>query len=127
MEGKELRIGNYLHDRNGNLCKVIELRQDGIYAPAIDKATTGLPNKPIELTKEWFEKFNLNHNDRLHSANEEIKKESAKDVGVRYVSYFFNERIGKWMDCQTRIVFDYVHQVQNHYYVMTGEELTIKS
>lgn len=120
MEAKELRIGNYV-SHNGFAPTTIDA-VDIIHCQQHPEAY-----KPIELTEEWFERFNLNHDGRLHSANEEIKNESAKDVGVIYVSYFFNERLGKWMDCQTRIVFNYVHQVQNHYYVMTGEELTIKS
>ncbi|MDV3749088.1 hypothetical protein CMU21_14745 [Elizabethkingia anophelis] len=126
MEAKELRIGNYLHDRNGNLCKVIELREDGIYAPAIGKATTGLPNKPIELTEEWLLKFGF-----------EIEKSSSHCIAFNE-SYDhelqLDKEFGKTENCWNitkygggyRLIY-YVHQLQNLYFALTGEELTIKS
>ncbi|MDV3834210.1 hypothetical protein CMU13_12850 [Elizabethkingia anophelis] len=113
MEAKELRIGNYLHDRNGNLCKVIELRQDGIYAPAINKAITGLPNKPIELTEEWLLNFGFTMDDSVW------KRRYIKLFPIRDLYFRANMPIVK--DIR------YVHEVQNLFFALTGEELTIKS
>ncbi|MDV3583431.1 hypothetical protein CMU85_18180 [Elizabethkingia anophelis] len=112
MEGKELRIGNYLHDRKGNLCKVIELREDGIYAPAISEAITGLPNKPIELTEEWLLKFGFEkHGSKwCHSV---LSTNIIKGNGF-YMNYVNKE-------------IKYVHELQNLFYALTNEELTIKS
>ncbi|AQW96674.1 hypothetical protein BBD31_01625 [Elizabethkingia anophelis] len=125
MEAKELRIGNYLHDRNGNLCKVIELRQDGIYAPAIGKATTGLPNKPIELTEEWFLKLGFESNNVSYKINNdkfvfELYFYDAWNLNYVEKVKFGNDSVelsGYWK----------IHELQNLYFALTGEELTIKS
>ncbi|MDV3470858.1 hypothetical protein CMV02_02890 [Elizabethkingia anophelis] len=119
MEGKELRLGNYLHDRNGNLCKVIELRQDGIYAPAINEAITGLPNKPIELTEDWLLKFGFS---KIRYTDKKLNYYSKGFVKC----YIENSNI--FFDViQGCIQVKYVHQLQNLYFALTGEELTIKS
>ncbi|AQW91321.1 hypothetical protein [Elizabethkingia anophelis] len=118
MEGKELRIGNYLHDRNGNLCKVIELRQDGIYAPAINEAITGLPNKPIEITEDWLLNFGFKLRSDIDGENYE--KSGVKILILRSdnIHFFFGNPNTKEK---------YVHELQNLFYALTGEELTIKS
>jgi len=45
---------------------------------------------------------------------------------LHYVSMFFNNRLNRWMDCQTRVCVDFVHQFQNLVFINTGEELEIK-
>ncbi|WP_407533773.1 hypothetical protein [Elizabethkingia miricola] len=117
MNKAELRLGNYLHDRNGNLCKVIELREDGIYAPVIGKAITGLPNKPIELTEEWLIKFGF----KLESDAEGEYYEN-KGVGILIlrsddIHFFFGNPNNK---------DKYVHELQNLFYALTGEELKLQ-
>ncbi|EPL7679775.1 hypothetical protein RG089_002815 [Elizabethkingia anophelis] len=114
MNSKDLRIGNYLHDRNGNLCKVIELREDGIYAPAIGKATTVLPNKPIELTEEWLLKFGF-------ILKSDVDGEYYDKNGVRVlilrsdaIHFFFGNPNTKEK---------YVHELQNFHFVSTGEDI----
>ncbi|WP_185285729.1 hypothetical protein [Elizabethkingia meningoseptica] len=117
MEVKELRIGNYLHDRNGNLCKVIGLREDGIYAPVIGKATTGLPNKPIELTEEWLLKLGF------------IKSKFSSNCFKITNGYKFHFAGGEelYLDSIRLEHIKYIHQLQNLHFALTGEELTIKS
>ncbi|MDV3952149.1 hypothetical protein CMT57_09285 [Elizabethkingia anophelis] len=128
MKIKELRIGNYLHDRNGNLCKVIELREDGIYAHAIRGAITGLPNKPIELTEEWLFKFGFTQdNDSWYfSLDFNPNYETLKIFGLTSGGNFN----GMWGIAGMSLLckkIEYVHQLQNLFYALTGEELTIKS
>ncbi len=63
IKANELRIGNYLYDREGRLCKVGLITTDrdshprGFEAPAIKGGMTALPNKPILLTEEWLLKL----------------------------------------------------------------------
>ncbi|WP_086985128.1 hypothetical protein [Elizabethkingia miricola] len=117
MKSNELRIANYLHDRNGNLCKVIELREDGIYAPAIRKAATGLPNKPIELTEEWLLKFYFTFKSDIDG--EYYEKNGVKVLILRSnnIQFYFGNPNSKEK---------YVHELQNLYFALTSEELTIK-
>ncbi|MDC8024875.1 hypothetical protein [Elizabethkingia anophelis] len=117
MEGKELRIGNYLHDRNGNLCKVIELREDGIYAPAINEAITGLLNKPIELTEEWLLKLGFN------------KSKFSSNCFKITNGYKFDFAGGEvlYLDSIMQEHIKYIHQLQNLYFALTGEELILQN
>ena len=55
MNANELRIGNYLQDAKGRLCRVEKLGvddMDGVYAPALKGVVTSLPLCPIELDLE---------------------------------------------------------------------------
>lgn len=117
MEAKELRIGNYLHDRKGNLCKVIELREDGIYAPAISEAITGLPNKPIPLTEEWLLKLGFNKS-KFSSNCFKITNGYKFDFAGGEVLYLDSIRLEH---------IKYIHQLQNLHFALGGEELTLKS
>ena len=125
MEGKELRLGNYLHDRNGNLCKVIELRQDGIYAPAIGKATTGLPNKPIELTEEWLLKFGFESNNVSYKINNDKFVFELYFYDAWNLNYVEKEKFGN--DSVELSGYWKIHELQNLFFALTGNELTIKS
>ncbi|AQX09837.1 hypothetical protein [Elizabethkingia ursingii] len=142
MKAKELRIGNYLHDRNGNLCKVIELREDGIYAPVIRGAITGLPNKPIELTEEWLLKLGGEKLPHFTVSNSIIIKTKRNQelsfgcIGTPNLMVFLQEidpdNGNKITDLIPIHNWDYdkdmyVHQLQNLFFALTGEELTIKS
>ena len=119
MKATELRIGNYLQDREGRLCKVEELSsregERGVYASAISGPTTGLPNRPIPLTEEWLLKkfgFEKYHNNLFVLGNISVHFYMLHE----YYFISFNHR---------HIVLDNVHQLQNLYFALTGEELTI--
>lgn len=126
MKSNELRIGNYLHDRNDNLCKVIELRADGIYAPAVDLAITGLPNKPIELTEKWLLKLGfrkeLESDSAIFYENDFLSINTYKGYNSTFLK---RNRLLNQQDYSINNI-EYVHHLQNLYFVLTGEELTIK-
>ena len=81
----ELKIGNYLFDREDRLCKVESIDVafiDSIVgepfkAPAIIGGLTALPHKPIELTETWLEKFGFKEKFESNYKKEllEMKKE----------------------------------------------------
>lgn len=131
IEPQDIRVGNIALLDDSKFVRVLWFRLEnacimelGVVYPS---AIVGLDRlKPVELSEEWFLYFGLDHDGRLHSADSETKEKSIQDIGIRYVSYFYNNRLEKWMDCQTRITFDYVHEVQNHYKVMTKKELFIE-
>lgn len=120
IQPQELRIGNYLHDRECNLCKVTQLGEDSIYAPAIGEYTTKLPNKPIPLTEEILLKFGLKKID-----------DNLWQYKNGYLIGFYTKRwfIGKYnFDDMVEMItsFYYAHQLQNLYFALTGEDLTFK-
>jgi len=107
MEAKELRIGNLVQFTTGSIYKVDMLYND---------FSSLLYWMPIPLTEEWLLKFGF-----------EIKQ-----------GRFGNEYWGKinlYTASNKKIVFcfdgclkgiKYVHQLQNLYFALTGQELIIK-
>ena len=115
MNAKELRLGNLIFNRN-SIVRVNYKRLGGI--------TSGNNEfTPIPLTEEWLLKFGFNIN---KSVEEFIywKKfdmildfELFRKIGfdVFYIETRFNT-----------VQINTVHQLQNLYFALTGEELEIK-
>lgn len=117
MEAKELRIGNFAEDQNGNLLKVVSLNETDILFKVVDRSKFPLPNgwqaEPIPITEEWLVKFGF---------------ERINEREFRHTEYFYNLERGWFGICEgigMEIVFDmkYVHQLQNLYFALTGNEL----
>lgn len=122
----QLRIGNYLEDREGNLCKVTHLGLGTIYAPALKGAVTKLPNKPIPLSEEWLLKLGF---EEIYNSEYTHKFELTQDVSFEYRFEKFNNASGMTgLTYYGRLLgkIKHVHQLQNLFYSITGEELTIK-
>ena len=116
MKANELRIGNLLREKvTKTELKVIELTENNIVTYVIDRSLyplySGWKMEPIPLTEEWLFKFRFvynPHSSEFHGKNM-IFHNWIKDRG--YVS---------WGSTQIK----YVHQLQNLYFALTGEELT---
>jgi len=120
MELKELRIGNTI-EYSGKIFEVSEIRRNTLrikHWSGITKVVKiGLCN-PIPLTEEWLINFGFIANRRLRQ-----KEFSANDNGCRLTLWtgitvpgFF------YLDM---IEIKYIHQLQNLYFALTGEELQI--
>jgi hypothetical protein len=140
----QLRIGNYLYDNKDNLCRVEQLNSNAdeteVYAPVIKGALTYLPNKPIPLTEETllkcgFEKvvvkgdFDAGFDDDI-TYGLEYKREfylsyDASDFSIAIFSsklaYDYEDGI-----CIPLESAKYLHQLQNIFFSLTGEELKIE-
>ena len=114
MEAKELRIGNLVRDFSGRETTVEGIR------PNIGKVETDKMDedidllKPIPLTEEWLLKFGFEKYEFDHKENQ----------------YRFKERLlvirkGFFCDYGTSVELKHVHQLQNLYHALTGEELKI--
>jgi hypothetical protein len=127
MTAKELRIGNLI-DKNNEICEVSSIHSDStIRIFNNDKTDTfgcfalRIFN-PIPLTEEWLVKFGFKKNGDWA----EIKIPTRAKIG------FFN-----WNSAECDLVQDgkyyafknghikYVHQLQNLYFALTGEELVV--
>lgn len=85
----------------------------------------------VPLSPEWLVRLGFRPNGEGNILFEhpipKVLEDEHKDLGICYPSFFFNKRLGRWMDCHTRVCIDYVHQLQNLYFINTnGEELTLK-
>ena len=123
MKASELRIGNWIYrsftkeDVKILGINAYETVSDGIVNSLSFKNGINLycenisVLKPITLTEEWLLKFGIIDGD-LFMTLFFIKKSIARDS---YLIYFDDESLG--------IYIDYVHQLQNLFFVLTNTEL----
>lgn len=140
MDAKELRIGNYIEPITKSPCTVtgvnLQKVKDGDLVFIYADYQSFLPEHihPIELTPEWLERlgfklkkgtpansemiycdFEVRIKDfRIYVAESptELKQSS---IHIKSDSRYFPELAE----------FGYVHQLQNLYFALTGEELTL--
>ena len=138
MEAKELRIGNLLHFpfTNENI-EILGINaheySNGIFNTISFKKDTNLyfeqieELKPIPLTEEWLLNFGFETcgYDLLFWQHKKIKGLELGGINWADKGYkeyqFLNYQIG-----DNIFSIDYVHQLQNLYFALTKEELTIK-
>lgn len=112
MDAKELRIGDWVNNEDGDLKVVAAILGDGGFelGDNVEDSFVGFGDcKPIPLTEEWLERFGL------HESKYFCFKEEHCDLWA-----FGEKEFGVF----THI--EYVHQLQNLYFALTGEELELK-
>lgn len=113
MNGEELRYGNYVYSHRANGEKVIHQHFD--FSDDVEGY------EPIPITKEWLVKFgcwNTPINENLFSCG--ILSLYLEDDGDVTVSRIENVNNGCYLT-----TLKYVHQLQNLFFAITGEELEL--
>lgn len=134
MEANELRIGNYF-GCDGDILQVTNINEHGIFGGKIAIKNTGMRTNsgqkyPIEITEEWllrfgFEKRKTDLSDyeyfKFISGSESISwfQDGSCAVGGSY------EEIQKGICYCSNAIINHVHQLQNLYFSLTGEELKL--
>jgi len=124
MKPEELRIGNWV-ESNGFWDKEgpVQISRTFISEEGNDYFKC---YNPIPLTEEWLERFGFIKEMSKWVEDDFYFKKTRK--GVDFVSLWSSEVIAQY-DVSV-VGFDvfvkYVHQLQNLYYALTGEELEIK-
>lgn len=127
MKAEELRIGNWIR-----IIRSLPTQVTGYHLFMMQTYTPLAPNEadykemtePIPLTEEWLIKFGF-------------KKELVDAVGIAQWHEYHLDSVEVFNDgteCSelffihnsNRTEVKYVHQLQNLYFALTGEELTIK-
>ena len=133
MKANELRIGNWInisfrnHDRKGDYqivaSQILDLFSNGEKSSFI--------YKPIPLTEEWLLKFGFEQQiGFIKFIGEPYQKDSFEvalnDVGKWYCYYrnFVKGKVDDFVLLKNDL--KHVHQLQNLFYALCGEELTIK-
>lgn len=119
IQANELRIGNW-YNHNGEYCQV---------SPNTILEVWESPRKwvqPIPLTPEILEKCNIERIGNLaNSATRKFYK-----IGKITIELISKNRIAVYIDSPTELILisfqDYLHQLQNLYFALTGGELTFK-
>ncbi len=119
MNSNELRIGNYYSCASNEgiiypRVKTIQYNEFGFLSD-IDGTNFGIC-KPIPLTEEWLLRFGFEWYGRI--------------TGWTINEHSINEKNGCFEFCINKefsVELKYVHQLQNLYFALTGEELTLKT
>ena len=127
ITASELRIGNFVYERrcDGKLYanKVTEIK----HFDTIDKikCNSWFVDSPIEITKEWLLKFGFEFIvDTWYLKVFALWETEWGDAkGNTGIGFFYELRQFGMMDRR----IEYVHQLQNLYFALTGEELILKS
>lgn len=136
MKPSELRIGNYLKYKNTNDLAIVELihKQHFDCMDEYGAFTTNGNYEPIPLTEEWLLKFDFQKCKGRHGLyfkhkeldafrvwyNEDLNSWSAgrrdyKSIDKEYNTYWIRDNIKA------------LHQLQNLYFALTREELTLNN
>lgn len=121
----ELRIGNYLSDREGRLCKVEFISPEEFRAYAIKGGKTSLPNEKIKLTKEWARNLGFTVTDLgdfwEFEKNGFILIQLKIPITGKELPPFYILHSKK----SQHIKIHYVHKLQNLYFEIKEEELKL--
>jgi len=124
MKAQDLRIGNY-YQYAGN-SGIIYARVKGIkqnefgFFSDLDGVNFGIC-KPIPLTEEWLEKFGIDF-----SIEKEWHQLTFTIKGLLFETASSMEGFTYNLCFDNMINIKHVHQLQNLYFCLYGEELTIK-
>lgn len=111
MEAKQFRIGNFYDNGCGNIITVSGLTRDNVYFDT--KGHVMGEGKPIPLTEDWLERFGFRKSHRGKFEHDNLPYDIYGGTGL-YMHGVKPE-------------IKHVHQLQNLYFALTGEELTLKT
>lgn len=121
MKAKDLRIGNIVHYKLFNHYITIRgMAKDSIWVNDSEDAgpISIVHIEPIPLTEEWLVKFGF-------------QRSSKTKYHIKGMTLVFHINSNQWTFPYVHELgklkrINYVHQLQNLYHALTGEELTIK-
>lgn len=115
MNANELRLGNYVFTKSETIQQVAEITETLISIKTRHGKSVGGFDitlfKPITLTEEWLVKFGF------------------EKISNDWVNLIFLRKNGTgwlYLSSPLHVNIFYVHQLQNLYFALTGDELTIK-
>ncbi|MCJ8153234.1 hypothetical protein MKJ01_05595 [Chryseobacterium sp. SSA4.19] len=109
MEAKELRIGNLILWKGVQLQKV----DSSIIARAeLDPEGFNFNYSPISLTEKWLFRLGI--------------EENYDNPTYQLDSFILDEKFQPIEDSKIEYKLEFVHQLQNSYFALCGEELELK-
>ena len=121
IEARELRIGNYVkHFENGIVLTVG--RTVAFKTPTNTIRVDVDDLEPIPLTEEWLLNFGFVYTDDLDNLNRNYK--------LQEFEIQLHLDVNDFMCCNTipnYVQIKYVHQLQNLYFALNNEELTLNN
>jgi hypothetical protein len=130
MKANELRIGNYLNDTEVGSKESFKV-MIGDIAEIYDHTDCSENYEPILLTKDWLIKFGFTFVNETRHWYILFKREGSPEDMIFFIG--FDKIMKYWFGIQNPVMdtvaintVKYVHQLQNIYFALTGEELILK-
>ena len=120
MKTNELRLGNWVHDGSRFPMQVVGIFDNDVYLDFEgnegDVWECGLEGaKPFEIDQEWLNKFGFN--------------KGKFNYKWQFGNFIYDQKLKLWTWFGVQLhdyLIEFVHQLQNLYFALTGQELTIK-
>ena len=140
MEANELRIGNLLKHTNNHIFlrkvwdTIIKLSGQEIFFISVSQTEKNVYYEPIPLTEDWllklgFENFDGNMILLSKHPNTYLFVNKIRQNDDCFNSVFMQQYIGDTGNYNIvhLLNINFVHQLQNLYFALTGTELSLKS
>ena len=133
----ELRIGNFVYNQFNTQIQIESISNFGVNLKVVDLPNEYLKEtlldeiKPIPLTEEWLLRFRFKKRSETNEDDDDfvwIYELAVKinNIEISFGKYKDELQTFLWSgDCLYHI--KYVHQLQNLYFALTGEEITFKT
>lgn len=131
MEAKNLRIGNFVKDRGNKVIRIdfMEYQESGYSTKFGQRMFLGNEEVhsmteytdyaiPIEITEEWLSKLGFTRDNETDYRWYLLDKSIAYDADDNFIRIAYSWEFGKRK---------YVHELQNLFFVLTGNELSIEN
>jgi hypothetical protein len=131
MKANELRIGNLVYfkhcDYEYNIPRKINytLKPNLVGLEKVSVNRIEYNNiEPIPLTEEWLLKFGFDKVLNQYKKITDVSKDTSNNIP--FIILFLDNQF-QYDDLRFRTNLEHVHQLQNLYFALTAEELTIKN
>jgi len=124
MENRELRIGNWVIVNEE--CQIEAIIHDVVDVSTRFETYVLDTVKPIPLTEEWLERFGFEKDEEYDEGGLVDYRFTLMKGSLEFVSFWNSEDLMGVNQPQTGVDVEHVHQLQNLYFALMGEELTEK-
>jgi hypothetical protein len=132
MKVNELRIGNYVaeHECDPFYFQVEEIRKyvgSDLWVYYRSGSIKTKEPEPIPLTEEWFLKLGFNYHNPFQDEDSDFYVFQIKTSKGESITFGYASDVNGWFTDRLLITVNiyYVHQLQNLYFALTGEELKL--
>jgi len=119
MKAEELRIGNWIKYEGNEIQLTKQKFKLCVFTLGLDEL-----HEPIPLTEEWLKKF------KIGSISPIIENDGIINKAMLFkcfpIFYWNDGSITIEINDFSKVKLNYVHQIQNLHFALTGQELTIK-